>query len=88
MKRKLFFLLFLAGLASLEGFGWMKWYHLKRVENVLQAQNVSLKKNNVTLRNEIGHFKDVKYLEHYIREELGYLKGNEVTFELGDQGNP
>lgn len=82
MKRLVIFILFLALLAFFGNEGWLKFYKLKSVENGLREENRLLAEHNMTLLTEIDDLKDPKYLEHYIREELGYVKAGEVLYEL------
>lgn len=81
MKRVLS-LLFLALLVSLGSMVWLKWHRMKHFEQSLNEKNRLLKQENRGLLSEINHFKDTGFIEHYIREELGYLKNGELTYEL------
>jgi cell division protein FtsB len=82
MKRLVFFILFLSLLVSFGNEGWVRLYHLKQFGKSLEEKNGALAKNNRALFREIQDLKDSRYLEHYIREELGYLKENEVSYEF------
>jgi cell division protein FtsB len=85
MKRFVFFILFLSLLVSFGNEGWFKLYRLKQFERMLQKKNELLVQNNAALLKEIRNLKDPRYLEHYIREELGYLKDDEVLYEFSQE---
>ncbi len=82
MKKVLFFGLFLLLLASFGNEGWVKWYQLRSYEKSLQGQNQKIHQDNLRLLQEIKALKDSKYLEHYIREDLGYVRGDEISYEI------
>ncbi len=81
MKRIVFFILFLSLLAFFENKGWFRLYHLKKIEASLQEENRQLKESNLSLRQEILNLKDRKYVEHYIRDVLGFIRVNELSYE-------
>ncbi len=82
MKRVLFFILFLSLLVSFGNQGWVKWYKLRQFERNLENEIRFLSESNLTLQKEIADLKDPQYLEGYIREELGYVRDNELLYEI------
>jgi cell division protein FtsB len=83
MKRIIFYILFLGLLVSFGNEGWFKFLKLKKFEQSLQDQNQLLAEQNVVLTKSIEDLKDPKYLEHYIRQELGFVRGDEILYEFG-----
>lgn len=82
MKRLFFFILFMGILVSFGNEGWVKLYHLKQFEKGLEEKNALLAQNNRDLLKEIQDLKDLKYIEHYIRRELGYVRADEILYEF------
>lgn len=80
--------IFIALLSLLIGFanqGWIRLYHLLQAEKTLTHQNQLLADKNDLLRLEINRLKDPDYLRHYIRQEIGFLRSDEIVFELVDK---
>ncbi len=86
MTRILFFILVLALLASFGNQGWLKLYHLRRVEQSRMADNRYLDSENDHLKSEIERLKTAEYLEHLIRNDLGFVRDNEVIYEISTPG--
>lgn len=81
MKQFLFFTFFLSALVSFGNQGWVKLYKLKQFEKNMEHENRLLAENNAALRQEIDDLKDPGYVERYIREELDFVRDNEVLFQ-------
>lgn len=81
MKHLLFFILFLSFLVSFGNQGWLKWYRLNRYGEVIERENQNLLVANNALRKEIEGLRDARYVEHYIRDELGFIRENEILFQ-------
>ena len=95
MKQPLLLILFLGLLIAFATFGafgndgWVKLLRLRRYNASLETQNASLIQNNSRLKKQIADLKNPKYLEHCIRDELGYLKEGEILFEMSEKpGEP
>lgn len=84
MRRILFFILVLGLLVSFGNQGWIKLYHLKHFEQSLQKENSRLEGENSTLQEEIERLKTADYLERFIRDEMGFVRGNEIVYEISD----
>ncbi len=82
MKRLLFFIAVLSLLVSFGNEGWVKLYRLRRVEAGLEEQNRLVAMQNDKIRHEIGSLKDPKYLDRFIRNELGYSRQGEMLYEF------
>lgn len=72
----------MALLAAFGNGGWVKLYRLRNVEKSLMEENRLLTDHNMNLAKEISDLKDPLYLERIIREELGFVKDNEILYEL------
>jgi len=70
-------------LVSFGNAGWFQLYRLRQVTKSLQQENDKIFQNNRELQFEISNLKEAKYLEHYIREELGYVKEDEILYDFG-----
>ncbi len=68
--------------------GWLKFYKLRQFEKSLQREDSELSKNNISLLKEIINLKDKKYLTHYIRDTLGFVKDDELLFEFSGYPQP
>ena len=84
MKKLLFFILSMSLLASFGNQGWVKLYKLRNIERGLMDENRLLSEHNMTLLKEIDDLKDLPFLEHYLRQELGFVKDNEILYEMND----
>lgn len=82
MKRLLFFIAVLSLLVSFGNEGWVRLYQLRRVEASLEEQNRLVALQNDEIRREIEDLKDPKYLERFIRNELGYSREGETLYEF------
>ena len=84
MKRLFFFIALLSLLVVFGNQGWVKLYKLRQAEASLEAQNRQIAANNDKIRREIDNLSDPKYLDHFIRNELGYSRPNETLYEFVD----
>ena len=78
-------LIFVTLLGLVIGFGnqgWIKLYNLRQAEKELLRQNQLLADKNQLLRLETDRLQDPNYLRHYIRQEIGFLRDDEIVFEL------
>lgn len=82
MKKLASFIFFLALLVGFGNQGWVKLYKLRQVGKVLEAKNHAIAENNLKLHQEIENLQNAKYLDHYIRKELGFVKDNEMIYEF------
>ena len=82
MKRIFFFILFLGVLASFGNEGWVKLYKLRQHEASLEGENRLMAQRNLELQFEIENLKESKYLDHYIRRELGFIRDHEIIYEF------
>ena len=85
MKRILTFVVFLSALASFGNEGWVKLYKLRQIEGTMEEENLTLAANNEDLRREIQRLQNPKYLEHYIRRQIGFIRDNELIYEFVDE---
>lgn len=81
MKRLFFLVLVLSVCAFFGNEGWFKLYRLKKVEHSLEEENRNLKGENGVLLREIRDLKDTRYVEHYIRDVLGFIREDEISYE-------
>ena len=81
MKQVFFWIAFLSLLASFGNEGWVKWYRLKQFERLMEEKNHLLSQNNTLLRKEIELLQQSATLERTIREELGYVKQDEILYD-------
>lgn len=81
MKQILFFILFLTLLASFGNQGWIRLYRLTQFEKSLERENAGLAEDNNNLKREIRDLQDPLYVERYIRQELGFVRENEILFQ-------
>lgn len=84
MKRILFVIAFLGALAAFGNEGWVKLYKLTQREKALEAENRLIADHNLEMEFEIQHLQDPKFLERYIRREMGFVRDNEMVYELVD----
>lgn len=64
-------------------YGLMKYKSIRGELQALNLENQELKAKNDTLREEIARIKkDPQYLEEVARNELGFLKRNELLFQF------
>lgn len=82
MKRFLFFVVLLAALASFGNQGWVRLYKMRQAEAALDEQNRVSAAENEKIRREIENLKDPKYLEHFIRNEIGLAREGETLYEF------
>lgn len=82
LKKILSFTVFLGVLAGFGNEGWVKLYKLRQHESVLEDQNRLVADHNLELQFEIERLKDPKYLEAYVRREMGYVRDNELVYEF------
>ncbi len=84
--------LFLTALNLFGPKGVLHWLHLKNEYSRLNVDHENLKSELQHIREEIAQFrKSPTFRERAIRQELGYLKTNEVSVEFVDsveQRNP
>ncbi len=85
MKQLFSFIALLSLLAFFGNQGGLKLYRLKKVEKRLTEKNHLLFEENVSLRKEMLALKDKKYIEHLIREDLGFVKENETIYDVSDE---
>lgn len=78
----------MSSLAFFGNEGWLKFYKLRQFEKSLQRKNLELSQNNIALLKEINNLKDTKYLTHYIRDTLGFIKDDELLFEFSGYPQP
>lgn len=81
MRKLLFFMMFMIALASFGKQGGFKFFQLWRLEKSLKEENHLLAEKNKVLLQEISNLKDSRYLQHTIREELGYARQDELLYE-------
>ena len=62
--------------------GWYRWYRLHTFENKLDSKNRQILSQNRELIQEIQDLKSPRYLQYYLHDQLGYVKEDEVIFEL------
>lgn len=82
MKRFLFFIALLALLASFGNQGWVKLYKMRQAEAALAEENRLAANENEKIRQEIENLQDPKYLEHFIRNEIGLAREGETLYEF------
>ena len=64
-------------------YGLLKYKVVRAELQALNRENSALKIQNNCLREEIARIKkDPKYLEELARNELGFLKRNEILFQF------
>ncbi len=85
MKRVLTFIIFLSALVSFGNEGWVRLYKLRQFKNTLEEKNRTIAQNNDGLRAEIRKLNDPKYLEHYIRQQIGFIREDELIYEFVDE---
>ena len=78
----------LAGFAVFGDKGLLKLRTMHAMEDRLEGQISSLAQENGRLAHEIDALEDPKHLEHIVREELGYLRPDEVIFYINDEPTP
>lgn len=81
MKRVFFWVAFLGLLVSFGNEGWVKWFRLRQLEKLMEEKNHLLSQNNTLLRKEIELLHQPATLERTIREELGYVKQDEILYD-------
>lgn len=59
---------------------WEKGKELEKQELILQQEIKILKRENLKLKDEINKLKQDDYIEVLAREELGYIKKDELSF--------
>lgn len=84
MKRLFFFVGLLSLLVAFGNQGWVKLYKLRQAEAAIETQNRQIASENEKIRLEIDNLSDPKYLDHFIRNELGYSRANETLYEFVD----
>ena len=72
-------------LAAFGNQGWVRLYKLRQFEKTLREDNLSVASNNEDLRAEIRRLKDSKYLARYIRQQIGFIRDNELIYEFVDE---
>ncbi|HSA58694.1 MAG TPA: septum formation initiator family protein [bacterium] len=82
MKRLLFFIAVLSLLVSFGNEGWVRLYQLRRVGASIEEQNRLVALQNDKIRHEIEDLRDPKYLERFIRNEMGYAREGETLYEF------
>jgi cell division protein FtsB len=82
VKRLLFFIAVLSLLVSFGNEGWVRLYQLRRVGASLEEQNHLIALQNDKIRLEIEDLQDPKYLERFIRNEMGYAREGETLYEF------
>jgi cell division protein FtsB len=82
MKRLFFFILLLSLLASFGNEGWVKFYKMRQAVASLESQNRAVAAENEKIRREIENLKDPKYLDHFIRNEIGFVREGESLYEF------
>ena len=84
MKRLFFFIALLSLLVAFGNQGWVKLYKLRQAEASLETKNRQIAADNDKIRREIDNLSDHKYLDRFIRNELGYSRTNETLYEFVD----
>lgn len=69
-------------LATFGNEGWVKFYRLSKFEHNLIEKNEKVAQNNVSLRQEIKDLKDTRLVENYIRNTLGFIREDEIIYEI------
>jgi len=87
LKRVLTFIAFLSLLASFGNEGWVKLYKLRQFERMMETENRTIAQNNTDLQLEIENLSDPRYLEHYIRQQIGFIRENELIYEFVDESH-
>lgn len=87
MKRLFFFVALLSLLVAFGNQGWVKLYKLRQAEAAIESQNLQIAADNEKIRREIDDLSDPKYLDHFIRNELGYSRPSETLYEFVDGNN-
>jgi cell division protein FtsB len=82
VKRLLFFIAVLSLLVSFGNEGWVKLYQLRRIGASLEEQNHLVALQNEKIRREIDLLNDPKYLDRFIRNEMGYAREGETLYEF------
>lgn len=82
MKRFFIFIAVLSLLVAFGNEGWVKFYKLRQVAASLEDQNRLIYLQNERIRTEIANLQDSKYLERFIRNELGYTREGEFLYEF------
>ena len=85
MKRLLLFILVLGLLICFGNEGWVRLYKLRAAEASLEAQNRLLTLQNEKSRHEVEDLKDPKYIDHFIRNEMGYVREGEIAYEFVEE---
>src|SRR3989338_7265467 len=57
-----------------------RFYYLHRTENLLLQANERKRGEINELKSEIGRLQKLPYLERVAREELGFLRSNEIVY--------
>ena len=57
---------------------------MRQAEAAIETQNRQIAADNEKIRREIEDLSDPKYLDHFIRNELGYSRPNEALYEFLD----
>ncbi|MBS1983358.1 MAG: hypothetical protein JST16_04230 [Bdellovibrionales bacterium] len=74
---------FLAAMNLMGPNGFVHWVLLKQEARRLEARSHELQAKIVALQNETQHFRASRVAkERTIREELGYLKADELSVEI------
>ena len=63
--------------------GLIRLYHLRQTENMILEKNEELRQEIRLLKQEIKNLHKLPYLERVVREELGFIKPNEIVYYVG-----
>jgi cell division protein FtsB len=82
VKRLFFFIAFLSLLVAFGNQGWVKLYKLRQAEAAMEVQSRRMAADNEKIRREIEDLNDPKYLDHLIRNDMGFARDGESLFEF------
>jgi cell division protein FtsB len=65
--------------------GLARLYHLRQTENMVMQKNDEFRQEISQLKDEIKRLQKPAYLERVVREELGFLRSDEILYYVGDE---
>ncbi len=63
--------------------GLLKLHNMQKTESRLEEMLQDLQRNNAELTHEIEKLQDKEYLESIVRQEMGFLRSDEVIYFVG-----